>query len=69
MDYLCEKYGVYAPSCLQKVKLPTQKQTFIQALSYYLSVTMAQASTVEPLSISPLRSGFTQISFIFFWSI
>jgi hypothetical protein len=69
MDYLHEKYGGYAPSCLQKVKLPTQMQTFIQALSYYLSVTMAHASTVEPLSISPLCSGFTQISFFFFFLV
>lgn len=69
MDYLCEKYGGYAPFCLQKVKLPTQMQTFIQVLNYYLSVTMANARTVESLSISPICSGFTQISFIFFWSL
>jgi len=69
MHYLCEKYGGYALSCLQKVKLPTQMQIFIQVLNYCLSVAMAHASTVEPLSVSPLCSGFTQISLIFFWSL
>lgn len=65
MDYLREKYGSYAPTCLQNVKLPTQMQIFIQTLSYYLSVTMAHASTVEPLYNSPLCSGFTQIHSFF----
>ena len=47
MDYLCKKYGGYAPSCLQKVKLPIQMQIFIQVLNYCLSVTVAHASRLQ----------------------